>query len=232
MILSCFIVDDQITAVEHIAEYARRCGLIILGQETDPYMALQKIITMEIKPDVVFLDISMPGLSGLDFATQVEGITRIIFTTGHRDYGAEAYGVNAVYYLLKPIVYEDFLRAVQKAITVTESNYPGYRNLAGFFRIPGLTKGSFIRLEKKDITLLKSAEHYVLITSNGKQHMAHRSMKEILNDLGGFPFVRVHKSYAVNVDQVMELKDNIIHLFDGSKADLGASFRDAFLKMI
>lgn len=231
MSLLCFVVDDHLKAANLLVGYIERAGLRLAGLETDPAAALIMIEQMMVKPDVVFLDISMPGINGLEMAERLNGCSLVIFTTGHRDYGAEAYKVNAAYYLVKPITYSDFLEGINKARLVIAVKEQFLQSGKDFIRIPGNGKGSFIRLKLAEIVYLKSAEHYVSICCEAKEYLVHRSMKDLLAELGGLPFIRVHKSYAVNLHKVLGLKDGMIILSNGAKVDLGSNYRDDFLRL-
>ncbi len=232
MSLTCFVIDDHISAAEKIAEYIKRAGLLLLGLQTDPVVAMEEIRMMNDKPDVVFLDISMPVMNGLEVAEQLKEIAAVIFTTAHRSYAPESYKLNAVYYLLKPVTYDDFLVAVNKVmVSLSLANAPQIARKE-FITIPGFGKGGIIRIKADEIIYLKSAEHYVEIFSTSKNYIVHRSMRTILGELGGYPFIRVHKSYAVNIQKVIEVKDNTIYLNGGLKVDLGSSYKDEFLKLL
>ncbi|MBT2561311.1 response regulator transcription factor [Pedobacter sp. ISL-68] len=232
MSLTCFIVDDHRANGEKIAEYAKRAGLTVLDVETDSTVAFEKIKAMAVKPDVVFMDISMPGMNGLEMAEKLEDIAPIIFTTAHRHYAAESYKLDAVYYLVKPITYNDFKKSVDKLRENIAAKESQAKPRKEYIKIPGHGKSGFIRLKTDEVIYLESAQHYVEVHTTSKNYITHRSMNALLDELGGLPFVRVHKSFAVNVEKVVELKDNTIHLSDGSKVDLGSTFKDDFLSLL
>ena len=149
--------------------------LILIGKETNPNIFLEHFNAGLISMDILFLDVEMPGISGLEIAEFVGPKVKVIFTTAHRDYAIDAYDLNVVDYLLKPIKEERFQTAVDKVINtiLAEQSTPVPEDLV----IPGKDKGSWVRLKYADIIYIKSDSNYMNIYTRDKNYMYYNSLE-------------------------------------------------------
>ncbi|MDE5553567.1 MAG: response regulator, partial [Muribaculaceae bacterium] len=156
--LRCIVVDDEPLACRLIASYVERTeGLELCGSFTSAMQALDAINSL--KPDIAFLDIQMPELTGLDIARRITAQTKIVFTTAYRDFAVEGFQVNAIHYLLKPISYAEFLQAVERA--------GGGRNDQQQF-ISVKSEYRLIRIPVNDILYVEGLKDYIKIYIDGQ----------------------------------------------------------------
>lgn len=207
--IRCIVVDDEPLAVEMIAAFIRKTpSLELAGTFTDPVVALSRI--SEMNPDLVFLDIQMPDLNGLELSRLLPQDTRVIFTTAFRQYAFESYEVEALDYLLKPIRYNKFLEAVGKAerwmetrqATIKTEN-KGISRKSAFIK----TEGEYRNIDFDQILYVSGMKDYVLIylESETDPIVAHITMKAIEDKLPSYMFMRVHRSYIVALDKITSI---------------------------
>lgn len=158
MALRCYCVDDLPLNFESLKLFIGQTeGLELIGTETNPFKALDELISGRIKPDLLFLDIDMPGVDGMEIASAVRTMCKVIFTTAHSDYGAQSYEVEAVDFLVKPITYARFLNAVQKAKRHLQENITikEIESIPEIILLPGNGKGSYIKVLRATSNILK-----------------------------------------------------------------------------
>ena len=238
MPLSCIIVDDEPLAVKLMESFvAKTPDLKLLGSFTDSVEAINAV--KEQKPNLLFLDIQMPDLNGMELAHMIPAETRVVFTTAFKEYAFESYEVSALDFLLKPIRYNKFMVAVEKAkewFAKSESpvsqhpspitNHPS----AIFVRVDGELRNITI----SDIIYVNGMKDYVMfyLDSEPKPLITHLTMKAVEEMLPPEKFLRVHRSYIIAVDKIRKVDRNdciyigneIIHVPDG--------YQDAFHKFL
>ena len=238
MPLTCIIVDDEPLAVKLMESFvAKTPDLKLLGSFTDSVEAINAV--KEQKPNLLFLDIQMPDLNGMELAHMLPAETRVVFTTAFKEYAFESYEVSALDFLLKPIRYNKFMVAVEKAkewFAKSESpvsqhpspitNHPS----AIFVRVDGELRNITI----SDIIYVNGMKDYVMfyLDSEPKPLITHLTMKAVEEMLPPEKFLRVHRSYIIAVDKIRKVDRNdciyigneIIHVPDG--------YQDAFHKFL
>ena len=207
--IRCIIVDDEPLAVEMLAGYVRRTpSLELTGTFTDSVLALSEIGSS--MPDLVFMDIQMPDLNGLELSKLLPSETKIVFTTAFKEYAFESYEVGAVDYLLKPIKYQKFIEAVAKAekwfsmtstnhaTTEVENNDKGRKS--AFIKVDGELRN----IEFDDILYVAGMKDYVTVhlQSDNTPLVTHITMKAIEDLLPAEKFMRIHRSYIVALDKI------------------------------
>ena len=238
MPLTCIIVDDEPLAVKLMESFvAKTPDLKLLGSFTDSVEAINAV--KEQKPNLLFLDIQMPDLNGMELAHMIPAETRVVFTTAFKEYAFESYEVSALDFLLKPIRYNKFMVAVEKAkewFAKSESpvsqhpspitNHPS----AIFVRVDGELRNITI----SDIIYVNGMKDYVMfyLDSEPKPLITHLTMKAVEEMLPPEKFLRVQRSYIIAVDKIRKVDRNdciyigneIIHVPDG--------YQDAFHKFL
>jgi len=209
--MKCIIIDDNEVAraaVKHCVE--KTPFLTLSGVFTNPVEALDAI--KADKPDLLLLDVEMPEMSGIDFIKTFHDIPQVILITSKKEYAAEAFDFNVTDYIIKPVEYPRFLKAVTKAKDMQESlkqEVPNSNEL--FIKVTN----KFVRLSVKDITLVEALADYVHIYTVDKQRYTVLStMKAIEDKLPAKDFVRVHRSYIVRIDKIREIEDHTIVIGD------------------
>lgn len=234
--ISCIVVDDEPLAVEMIAGYVRRTpSLELAGSYTDPIQALAEIRAS--KPDVVFMDIQMPDLNGLELSRMLPFQTRVIFTTAFRQYAFDSYEVEALDYLLKPVRYQKFLEAVGKAekwmqlkdAVPVSASIPDERTSV-FLKVDG----SYRNIDFSDILFVSAMKDYVVFKLQGSQDpiIVHMTMKNVEEMLPSTRFMRVHRSYIVALDKISSIDGNEGIMIGDELIPVSESYRknvDAFL---
>ncbi len=231
MNLRCMIVDDEPNAVNLLE--------VLIGQTTSwqllarCYNALEAIAFLkENAVDLLFLDINMPMLNGMELASLLSEETAIVFTTAHSEHAAESYSFNTIDYLLKPITLKRFLAATKKVeayflprMPVTEK--PAESSNEYFF----VKSGTELRkILLPEILFFESRKEYVRVVTQTFEVLTYRRLKDIEAQLP-MPFVRVHHSYIVNIKQLNKIQDNHIHIGD-IQIPIGEKFRDGLMEMI
>lgn len=233
--MKCFIVDDEAHALEVLARYVEKTpGLELAGTEENPLVALNIITEAKEVLDITFVDVDMPQLSGVELAELINTHTTVVFTTAYPDYAFQAFEKNAVDYLLKPISYERFLKAIHKV----KERFAG-KNIADdtkdgrdHFFVKSEIKGKIVRVDLAAIDYIEALQNYVRIHSGSDTLTTYLTMKEVEENLPENKFSRVHKSFIVNSAKVRALEGNQIILSNKSVIPLGANYRTTFMETI
>ena len=230
MTLNCAIIDDEPLAVDLLSSYVEKTSFLNL---TGGYnSAIAAIKDLKSNPvDLIFLDIQMPELSGIEFAKILPRSTKIVFTTAFSKYAAEGYDVDALYYLLKPISYEDFLKAANKALKWFEERErpESYRSDRFVF-----VKSDY-KLQKiafDDILYIEGVKDYVRITmANGDKIMSLMNLKKLEDRLPSPEFMRIHRSYIVHMNKI-EVVDRLRVVFGNTYIPISDSYKDSVMAYI
>lgn len=206
-------IDDEPVALSIIKNYCERLGGISLETYTNPRIGLQKII--EEKPDIVFLDIEMNGMTGMEIARELPPTACLIFTTAYSEYAVDSYEVNAVDFLHKPFFYPRFVKAIDKA-----TQWIKMRKVTQLTRRP--ERVITLKVEYKNVTVsvdsimyIESMDNYVkLHLLDGSTLISQISLKKIEEMLPAKEFIRVHRSYLVSVAKIERYTRQSIKLVD------------------
>ncbi|MCX2492871.1 LytTR family DNA-binding domain-containing protein [Pedobacter sp. PF22-3] len=225
MIRSCYIIDDEQHAIEILSEYIEQTpGLQLIGTETNPLMALSKISKQEISPDITFLDIDMPELSGIELSYLIKDKTNIIFSTGFKNYAHQAYDLNAVDYLLKPFRYERFLQSLNKIYSKGNLTTTVPQNNFKFIEFEN--NKNRLTINTEEITHIEGLSNYIRIhTQSEKSYTIYTSLKHILEKLPPHLFFRSHKSFIINLKFVEVIIGNEIVIKGNHTIPIGGFFR-------
>ncbi len=239
MIIKCAVVDDEPLAVELLASYVKKIPFLELcGKYTNATDALHGIGEQPV--DLLFLDIQMPELNGLELSRMVPENTRIVFTTAFNQYAVDGFRVNALDYLLKPISYADFLEACNKAMQWFQLVQQSEQQPAT--TAPAIEEPSsiFVKSEYKllqiqldDIRYIEGLKDYVKIYTEQSPRpiLSLMNMKAIEQMLPESRFIRVHRSFIVQKSKIREIERNRI-VFGDVYIPIGDSYKQAFLDFI
>lgn len=206
MTITSIIIDDEPAAIEVLADFAKRTpNLSLLKTFRDPLEALSFLRDTNI--DLIFLDINMPGLSGMDLLKVLTHPPLVIFTTAYTEYAIESYEKNAVDYLLKPVTFERFLIAVNKAESrLVHANLEPKntdQSTGTDEDIIYLKSGPKThRIVLNEVRYLEKDGHYISFYLNNKTVVARLSMKDVFEVISKEKFIQVHKSYIVSIAHV------------------------------
>ena len=230
--LTCMIVDDEPLAVKMLEDFVSRTPYLRLAASfNDPVLALSTL--RESSVDVLFLDIQMPDLDGLNLSRMVPPGTRVIFTTAFKEYAFDSYEVNALDFLLKPIRYHKFLGAAEKARQWLEMSSVKEERGSLFVRVDSQLR----QVEISRILYVTGLKDYVMIYLEGEARplITHVTMKAMEEMLSTGRFMRVHRSYIVALDKIRSVDRNncvyigkeIIHVTDAYKEAFNAYLKAA-----
>lgn len=229
MNIRCVAIDDEPLALKLLEDYIRQTPFLELVEKfTNPVKAFNYLSENEI--DLLFIDIQMPDLSGLDIVSKLNHKPVLIFTTAYSEYAMEGFKADAIDYLLKPIDYPDFLKAVSKAkelIYAKSGKNVNIQSSKDFLFIKSEYK--IIRLNFSEIKYIQGMSEYVRIyLTNGKPIMSLLSLKSLEAQLPEELFMRVHKSYIVNLQKINIIERNEIVYDDGVIIPISQQYKQKF----
>ncbi|MGI4741357.1 MAG: LytR/AlgR family response regulator transcription factor [Janthinobacterium lividum] len=239
--LRCIAVDDEAYATRLLASYIQKIPTLALaGTTTSPLEALQWV--QEGRADLVFLDIQMPELTGLQFLKICGSRCKVILTTAYPEYALEGYEHDVVDYLLKPIAFDRFLRAVQKAQALLPAAAPALPlaplptaplALAGadYLFVKGESKNKYLKLNYADILYIQGLKNYVSIHLAGQRVVTYQTLRDLEAQLPQPPFVRVHKSFIISLHHLRMVEGHSL-LVGTESITVGETYREAFFKLI
>jgi len=236
MQLSCIITDDEPVASEILEDYVRLIpGLELVATCRD---AMETNTVLRSRPvDILFMDIQMPGISGLDFIRSLRQPPAIVFTTAHPGFAIDAFELDVLDYLLKPVPIDRFLRAVNKIFARHETGQlPGREETVQsaedarqFFFIK--SNQDLIKIAYSDILFIEGLENYVKIHCTDRTVVSFATMKSMEEMLAAHYFLRIHRSYIVNMNKVDSIKSNIFCLHN-TELVVGKSYRKPVAELL
>lgn len=225
MILKCAIVDDEPLALNLLESYISKTPFLeLVGKYSSAVQAMNDLPDKHV--DLLFLDIQMPELNGLEFSKMVDTHTRIVFTTAFDQYAIDGYKVNALDYLLKPISYIDFLQAANKAVQWFELLQQPREDIE---RIFVKSEYKLVQVELKNILYIEGLKDYIKIYEEDvpKPILSLMSMKSMEELLPSSRFIRVHRSYIVQKDKIRIIDRGRI-VFGKNYIPISDSYKQAF----
>lgn len=226
--IKAIAIDDEPPALAVVESFCKRTGFIDLQKTfTGPAEALKHLRKFPV--DLLFLDINMPSLSGIEFYKAVQQTVMVIFTTAHSEYAVEGFNLSAVDFLLKPFTYERFLLAANKA-----NEYNNYQNQTGSIEQQYIFIRADYSLNKiavADIVFIEGLDDYLKIhLQNQKPIVARMTMKAILEKLPQKEFIRVHRSFIVPFSRIEQVRNKVISL-GGEEIPIGSSYEELFFSL-
>lgn len=226
------VVDDEPLAARLITKYISDTPFLHLdGAYSSAQEAIKAVIAGDI--DIIFLDINMPQLNGMEFARIIPSSARIIFTTAYEKYAIDGFKVNAIDYLLKPIDYRSFLMAASKAVKSLEALRPAAIQPTADRTIIVKSEYRLVQIPLRDIIYLEGLKDYVKIyLDNGeKSVMTLMSLRTLEQELPSDTFMRVHRSFIVNVSKIRIMERNRI-LFGNVAIPISDSYKREFSEYV
>jgi len=230
--LNCCVIDDEPLAAQLIGSYVEKTPFMELNGIFSSAQDAIKVI-LEGKVDVVFLDIQMPQLNGMEFAKIIPTHCRVIFTTAFNTYAVDAFKLNALDYLLKPVSYEEFAMAANRALEwVSLHRRANEKNGAGDY-IMVKSEYKLIQIPTSSILYIEGLKDYVKIYIEGanKSIMTLISMKALERALPSSKFLRVHRSFIVNTSKIKVIERNRI-VFGNTYIPVSDSYKSAFADFV
>lgn len=204
MKITCIITDDEPVARKGLQRYIEKIDFLELVDVCEDALQLNNVLQTK-KVDLLFLDIEMPYLSGIELLKNLSNPPKVIFTTAHENYAMQGFELDVLDYLLKPISFERFFKAANKAVEYFNST------------ILRVDKYMFVKVDKRlekvrfeDIIFIEAEQNYILIQTVHKKLLVHSTLKSIQEKLPG-GFTKPHKSFVINTDYITAIEGNILH---------------------
>ena len=221
------IIDDDELSIEVLKNYIEKLNSIELDRYfTDPVSAIEYLQKSSI--DLIFLDVEMPFISGLDLIKSLNNPPCIILTTGSSEYALEAYNSNVVDYLTKPIAFDRFMKAVEKAQKTIPALSNSNTNFIDAFFVKVNTQ--LVRIEKKDILFVEADGDYVKIQTLLAKFLVNHTMKEIEEMLGN-NFLRIHRSFIVSLDKIEKINGNQV-VIEKTTIPVSLTYKETLMKQL
>lgn len=226
--LTCIVIDDEPLALDILTDYIGKVSFLqLVAATSDPIGALKMV--EEKKIDLVFLDIQMPQLTGIQFMKIANGRAGIILTTAYSEYAMEGYEHNVIDYLLKPISFERFYIAAEKARKMLSVATPEIKPKEDYIFIK--TDGRMVKVMLDDIILIQGLRDYITVQTTKEKLITLQSLRAMEEGLPADKFMRVHKSYIIAKDKVDVIERN--RIFIGSEIiPIGETYQKRFFEMV
>lgn len=233
--LNCVIIDDEPLAREGLASYVREVEFLrLVGTCENP---LELITLLDQQPtDLIFLDIQMPKMNGIDFLRIVQNPPVVIITTAYPSFALEGFQLNVTDYLLKPITFDRFFKSVSKAkdyhrlLTQSASTNPQKVEIeADYFFIK--CGGKYEKIYFEDILFVEGLQNYVTFFTDKGKYVTLLSLKNLEQNLSSLSFIRVHKSYLVSTRKIEAIEDNELFI-QSHRIPISRNYRDQVLNKV
>ncbi len=225
--MNCMIVDDEEMSrsiVKHFVEQTQSLNLVHVC--SDAIEAANLLQSAQI--DLLFLDIEMPQMTGIDLVKSLHVKPQVVFITSRSDYAVEAFEYSVTDYLVKPITYARFLKAVERVKENHEIHTVSQTNPKDLYI---KTDSKIVKIHLNDLLYVEALADYVIIHTNSGRYIVHSTMKGIEKKLVSGEFIRVHRSYIVNIEKIDSIEDLSI-LINKKYIPIGASYKDNFIKKL
>lgn len=226
--MNCIIIEDQLPAQRILKKYIEDIESIQLIAVFSDAIKAMDFINSKPQIDLIFLDIHLPRLSGIDFLKSISNPPQVIMTTAFPDYALESYDLNVVDYLLKPFSFQRFLQAVSKVtakLNLLQSSAEKRMNTPEIFIKSGY---EHVKINVEDILYINSDSDYTDIYLADKKVVSSESLKYWENKLEVYNFVRIHKSYIINLAKVEKIVGNQVRLAVDIKIPIGRVYKTIF----
>jgi DNA-binding LytR/AlgR family response regulator len=230
--INCIILDDEEHAIELLKLHIEQTPFLkLVGATTDAIQALELLNSEKV--DLLFLDIQMPVMTGLEFMPLLGGKCKVILTTAYREYALDGFEHNVVDYLLKPIIFSRFFKAAQRAQDlVLASGKATDDDADDYILVKTEYKGKLVKIKINDIVYIEGMGKYVRFHIRDHDPvMALLNIGGLEEKLSGDRFVRIHKSFVIALPFLLVINGNRVHLeFTKEKLPIGQAYRDAFME--
>jgi len=230
--ISCIIVEDEPPAIAVLKKYAEKTAeLDIQGIFQNPLDALQVLRSKQV--DLLFLDINLPDLSGIELLKSLSDPPKVIFTTAYSQFALEGFELEVTDFLLKPFSFDRFVKAINKVVQQieTEKKLQDWSPARETDTLLIKADRKIFRIPYDNILVFQAFGDYVKIQTIEKQLVPKETLQQLEQQLPGDRFMRIHRSYIIAVDKVDYIEGNHVHI-KGKNIPIGKSFREEFLRRI
>ena len=230
--MNCMIVDDEELAHSVIEEYISRTPFLKLKKNC--YHAFEAMEELQkSKIDIIFLDINLPEITGIEFLKSTPNLPMIIFTTAYNNYAIEGFNLNAVDYLLKPFSFERFLQAANKCFQLSKMNQKQITdsNTSSNNFIFVRCNNEDIKINLDNIVRINGLKDYVIIHTIDNKYIVHYTLKAILEKINSNNFVRIHNSHIISLKHLQSIGKNMVTI-DNTKLPLSSRFKEPLMNFV
>lgn len=222
MSLNCVIIDDEPLAIDIIKNYISQVkGLDITASFNSALDSLEFI--EKNKVDLLFLDINMPILDGYSFLKSLSNKPQVIITTAHEEYAVKGYELEILDYLVKPIPFPRFLKAINKAKKIHDEKKDDNENWKNKHLFLKINKKKMKKVYLNDILLIESLKDYIKVITPNKSYIIHQTLSSFTESLPPNRFIRIHRSYTVSLDKIEAIEGNSLEI-NGKRYVIGRSY--------
>jgi DNA-binding LytR/AlgR family response regulator len=226
--MTCIIIEDQAPAQRILAKFINDAGSINLkGTFSNAVEALHFL--NENKVDLLFLDVHLPKISGIDFLRALPYNPSVIFTTAFSDYAVQSYEFDAIDYLVKPFSFKRFLKAVAK---VNDTKPPPEKKSLNTDEFYLKTGHDLIKISISEVKFIKADMDYTEVHLNDKKYISNTRLSSWEEQFAHFDFIRIHKSYLINSKQILKISGNQVFLNEQTSIPIGRAYKESFLAKI
>ena len=236
--MKTIVIDDDHLSRKVVEEFIKKTeSLSLVNSYSNAVEAINDIENSKEEVELIFLDVEMPEMSGMDFLAAMPNPPFVIIISAKENYAIKAFEYDVTDYILKPISYSRFYKSVTKVLERAKTSEPKHSDSVSgdddeiFIK----KKSAFIRLKYDDILYVEALENYVIVTTFNEKYTIHLTMKTIFDRLPLNRFKRIHRSYIINLNKIKKIEDNqvVIDLEDGPKLlSIGKSYKDKLMKDI
>jgi DNA-binding LytR/AlgR family response regulator len=228
--MTCIIVEDQPPAQRILKKYIDDIGTLELKATFPDAIAAMEFLK-KTDVDLIFLDIHLPKISGIDFLKTMANPPYVVLTTAFPDYALESYEFDVIDYLLKPFSFQRFVKAVSKVPVKTKDDPMSAAEAEGFKKEIFIKSGyEYIKISLDDVIYINSDADYTEIHLPGKKFLSSESLRYWLETLSSDKFWRIHKSYIINVSKIEKIAGNQVYLSKEIALPIGRTYKDAFIE--
>jgi DNA-binding LytR/AlgR family response regulator len=231
MSLKCLVIDDEPIARKILQEYIEETDFLeMVGTAENPLKAVGLINTLNV--DLIYLDINMPKMSGLEFLRSVNNLPMIIMTTAYGQYALDGFEMSVIDYLVKPFPLERFLKASNKALELHNLKQPKpENNNANADHIFVKCEGKIEKVQFDDLLYIEAMVNYIIFYTTKSKLIVYLTIKGILEKLPPNQFTQVHKSFIVNINAITTIEGNMLHI-GSTKITVGQSFNSSVMDTV
>lgn len=230
--IRCLIVDDENAAIEIITHYISKVPFLQLMDSANSSVKAINMVN-ELKIDLIFLDIQMPEMNGIDFIRAINGKAKVILVTAFSEYALEGYELDVIDYLLKPISFPRFMKAVQKAAGIISVNRNDTSVEEDHIYVQTESKGKLLKIDFSSIDYIEGLKNFVAIYRGKEKILVFMSLKEIEGVLPKTQFMRIQKSFIISLTKIRSIEANHAYLLGiDTPIPFGDAYKALFLEVI
>lgn len=231
--IKCLIADDEPLALDILESYIKKFEFLMLCSRCKDGVEVLNFLQKNTV-DLIFLDIQMPLISGIDLLKNLKKLPKVIFTTAYREFALEGYELNVSDYLVKPISFERFVSSINKVITQNESTFSPSLNLLANIQEPFIyikSERKMVKIFLKNILYIEGLKDYVKITTSERMFITYQTLNYLDEKLPDQQFLRIHKGYIVNINHISSFTPTDIEIRD-KHFPIGRFYKSQTLKSL